>query len=73
MSKKFETLDAARSEAEKKGASFSYSEGKKNFVGNVELNGKRKKIFISKFAGNPKVLLFIREDVRRAVRELALT
>lgn len=70
MSQRYETLDAAKEEADKLGATFNYERGGKRFIGSVGFNGKIKKIAISICVKNPRVLKNIKEDVRKAVREL---
>lgn len=71
MSRRHETLDAAKDEAIRLGASFTHDMGKKRFIGVVSLNGKCRKIAISRFCTDPRVLKNIRENVRQAVRELS--
>lgn len=70
MVKKSETINAAKDECRKLGASFDYQCGKKRFVGIVELNGKHRKLAISKYSSDHKVLLNIRENIRKIVKEL---
>lgn len=70
MSRRHETLDAAKNEAEKLEVLFRFEQGKKRFIGVISFNGKCKKIAISHFSSDPRVLKNIRENVRQAVREL---
>lgn len=71
MSRKFATVEAAKEEATRLGAAFSCQKGKKRIIGVVTVNGKCKKIAISMFCTDPRVLNNIRENVRHAVRELS--
>ncbi len=70
MSRRYVTLDAAKDEAERLGVVFKFEHGKKRFIGVISFNGKCKKIAISHFSSDPRVLKNIRENVRQAVREL---
>lgn len=70
MVKRCETIDAAKEEAIKLGATFSYECGKKRLIGIVSINNKSKKIAISKHSTDYRVLMNIRENVRNAVKEM---
>ena len=70
MSQRYETLNAAKDEANKHGVIFDFTQGKKRFIGIISLNGKCKKIAISMHSADPRVLKNIRENVRHAAKEL---
>lgn len=70
MSQRYETLNAAKDEADKHGVTFDFTKGKKRFIGIVSLNGKHKKIAISCHSTDPRVLKNIRVNIRQAAREL---
>lgn len=71
MSKRLEHVEAARLEAEKNGASIDFSYRSRHICGLISLNGKTRKVFLSISPSCSPVIMNVREDVRKKIKEMA--
>jgi len=70
MARKFEHVEAAKEEALKYGASFSWRHDGSKLTGTIELNGKCRKLFMSVTPSDKRASQNIRKNVREYIREL---
>lgn len=68
--KKLEHVNAAKDEAQRLGATITFEQGKKHLIGVIALNGKQRKISVSRCDKVAGICNIVREDVRRKVREM---
>lgn len=70
MSKRYEHVEAAKEEALKHGASFSWRHDGSKLTGIVSLNGKSRKLFMSVTPSDHRASQNIRKNVREYIREM---
>jgi hypothetical protein len=70
MVKRLEHVDAAKAEAERLGATFEMERCRRHIRAILSLNGKQRKVFLSISPSDHRVIMNIREDVRKKVREM---
>lgn len=70
MSRRLEHVEAAKEEAIRLGASFELGDCSRHICGIIAINGKQRKIFLSKTTNSGSVCHVVREDVRRKVKEM---
>lgn len=70
MSRRYLHVEAAREEALKHGASFSWSHTGSKLTGVIELNGKSRKLFMSVTPSDHRASQNIRKNVREYIREM---
>lgn len=68
--RRLEHVEAAKSEAVRLGAIIKFNYGSKHIVGVIAINGKYRKLFLSKSTKSGSVCHVVREDVRRKVKEM---
>lgn len=71
MTKRLEHVEAAKEEALKHGASFSWRRDGSKITGYVELNGKSRKLFMSCTPSDRRASQNIRKNVREYIREMS--
>jgi len=71
MSRKFEHVEAAKEEALKYGASFSWQHDGSKITGFIQLNGKSRKLFMSVTPSDHRAAKNIRKNVREYIREMS--
>jgi len=72
MARYREHVEAARSEAIRLGATIELEQRSKHICGTISINGKQRKIFLSISPRDNKVIMVVREDVRKKIREMQL-
>lgn len=70
MSRRLDHVQAAAEEAHKLGANFDYEVKPRNIVGVISINGKQRKLFMSKTPSDNRAALNIQKNVRAYVREM---
>lgn len=70
MSKRLEHVETAKAEAIRLGASFELDYCTKHIVGIISLNGKQRKIFMSKSTANRGICHIVKLDVRKKIKEM---
>lgn len=68
--RRLEHIEAAKDEAMRLGATINFEQGKKHLVGVIAVNGKQRKIFVSRCCKIAGICNIVREDVRRKVKEM---
>lgn len=71
MTKRLDHVEAAKEEALKHGASFSWEHNGGKITGYVKLNGKCRKLFMSVTPSDHRASLNIRKNVRDYIREMS--
>lgn len=71
MTRRYHHVEAAREEALKHGASFSWRHDGSKLTGIVSLNGKSRKLFMSVTPSDHKASQNIRKNVREYIREMS--
>ncbi len=72
MSKRLEHIEAAKDEAEKYGATFNTEHRKRHIMGIIALNGQQRKVFLSVSPSCSRVIMNVREDVRKKIKEMVV-
>ena len=70
MSKRLEHVEEAKREAIRLGATIEMGYTSRHIVGVLAINGKQRKVFLSKTASDYRVCANVREDVRKKVKEM---
>lgn len=70
MSRRLEHIEAAKVEAIRLGATIEFIYGGKHIHGIIAIDGRQRKIFLSKTTNSGSVCHVVREDVRRKVKEM---
>lgn len=71
MPRKYEHVEAAKEEALKHGAFFSWRHDGSKLTGVVSLNGKSRKLFMSVTPSDHRASQNIRKNVREYIREMS--
>jgi len=71
MARRLEHVEAAREEAEKLGATFSYKRDSKKICGLIEYNGQKRKLFMSITPSDHRVNMKVRKNVRDYIKEMS--
>lgn len=71
MTKRYQHVEAAKEEALKHGASFSWKHDGSKLTGYISLNGKSRKLFMSVTPSDHRAADNIRKNVREYIRELS--
>ena len=71
MSKRYEHVEAAKEEALKHGASFSWYRDGSKITGVVQFNGNSRKLFMSVTPSDHRASKNIRKNVREYIREMS--
>jgi hypothetical protein len=70
MTKRLDHVEAAKEEALKHGASFSWRHDGSKITGMISLNGRSRKLFMSVTPSDRRASQNIRKNVREYIREL---
>jgi hypothetical protein len=70
MTKRLDHVEAAKEEALKHGASFSWRHDGSKITGMMSLNGRSRKLFMSVTPSDRRASQNIRKNVREYIREL---
>lgn len=68
--RRLEHIEAAKAEAIRLGATIEFSQGGKHIHGIIAIDGKQRKIFLSKTTNSSSVCHIVKEDVRRKVKKM---
>ncbi len=71
MVKRLDHVEAAKEEALKHGASFSWQHDGSKITGIISLNGKSRKLFMSVTPSDRRASQNIRKNVREYIREMS--